>query len=231
MGAGLSINSAVNAGIQRNLNSLNIDIKNECKPKCSQIQANQEIIIVDSTVGDIRFDQECNVNAQCAIQTSVAAAVKSIQKGHQDAGAKPTLTFFGGQFSSSVNDSTEVTNNLVKEMILNQCGLDISQKQVGNLIYVESSKTGDISFDQKSNDTFSCSLKTSASISTQVDQQTSQTAKSGGLGKDSTIIFIIIAVVVAIIIVGVLASKKKGSQTTSPQRPIPPRQQALLVRP
>ncbi len=206
---GPSISAETNTDNQNNLNEINTQIKNECNPKCSEIQCSQEIIIIDSTVGDIRFNQECNVNAQCAIQSSVNSAVKSIQKGQQDAEAKKNgLNIFN--FNISTNDSTSDITNTVTEIIKNECGLDINLKQKGNLIYVQSSKTGDISFNQKSTSKFKCSLKTSASISTQVEQQTTQKAKTGGLGTDGLILLIVVIVIVLVLLFGFGRSKSKS---------------------
>lgn len=223
---GPSISSVINIDNQKNLNSLTQEIKNECKAKCSQIQCGQEIIVVDSSVGDIRFDQECNVSANCAIQTAVSGSVKAIQKGLQSAEAKTGgISVFS--VNITINDSKKDITNKVTEIIKNECGLDINQVQKDNFIYVESSKTGDISFSQKSNDTFKCALKTSASILTQVDQQTTQKAKAGGLGKDGLIILIVVVVLVALVLLGVL-SKSKSNLPSS--QSIPLKQQALLLK-
>lgn len=207
-----SSSSTANSVIQKQLNQILNESNAKCNPTCQQVQSGNTVFLVGSTVGNVTFDQTCNVDMTCTIQNSVQSAIDATQAAVQNGSASPSW-FLGVFQDNEVRNLTdqEVSNN-IKNVLNSTCGTNVDQVQTGNLVYAQNSTTGNIGFNQNSDIHAQCVLNNLATGQITTNQQASQTAKAGGLGLGAivTIVLVIVIIIVAIFLIKGLSGQKQG---------------------
>lgn len=219
---GVASSTSRNKVVQTSLNTITQQAEANCTANCTQIQSGNTVIIENSTVGDIQFIQQCEVDATCHISNTLDAAAKAIQGSLQNASAQPSWFYPGVQINSAKNNTVQEVRNDLEQKLTSACAATVTQVQTGNLIYAKNSQTGDIGFIQSADLQQSCYLDNSAKAVAATTQKADQFAQAGGIG--AGLIAIVLLVVVLIIGIAIVflflrnrnrAKKEAASQSYS----------------
>ena len=208
-----AVNTTYQEATQRTLNDITQKSSAACSANCTQIQTGNVIFLSGSNVGDILFNQECTVNAQCQITQSIEAAAEAVNQAKLAGTAKPA--FFLGllQVNTDVQISKQEIVNTIKQSMDSTCNNGATQIQSNNLIYAQNSTTGDIGFTQTTDVQSQCVLSNLAKGTATATNQADLAAQAGGfgaLGLGGILVLIIIIIIVIVVIV--VARKKKGKE-------------------
>lgn len=205
--------SATNTNIQTMYNVTQYNNELICSSSCVDRINDVYIIIENSEVGDINFDQECSSYAYCVSEYDIAY-INTIQQTNanyteQSTTKTPIPNTFGLDTSDtdiyirSFNYNLQSTYNATYINISTNCKSNVNNVQENIYITVKNSKTGDINFTQKGNSTLSCesvnSTKATEGQSLLSDSESSSIVKEDI--RISTIIILSIFIVFFIVLI------------------------------
>ena len=211
MGASLStsnatvINDAVNTTVQTASNSCNAD--------CSQAISGVDIILNNSTTGNVVFTQKCVADANCTMTNALEQTVTAYQLAQAKADAQSPILPIGIQINVSNATTTNTIRDELKQALNNQCKGNIDQNINDILVYANNSTTGDIAFIQEGSAFARCIMDNSGRMVLSMRQDGSATATSGSTF--GGLIGLIILVVIIIVIIG--AVRKANADKNSPE--------------
>jgi len=208
MGASLSTSSAdvVNNAIATTYQSST----NDCNAVCQDIISGVDIILNNTTTGNITFDQTCTADAGCSMQNAIDSTVSALQLATANATASSPILPIGFQVTVTKSSTTNDINTALTQELTNLCHADTSLTTTDVLIYATNSKTGDIGFLQNGDAHADCVMSNTAKINLSLEQKGTATATSGlDLG---ALVGLIMVVVIIIIVVGVIMKANKKNK-------------------
>lgn len=215
--------TSYNSSVQTSYNVTQYNSSIVCDSKCQNTQSDFYIVIENSKVGSITFDQQCSADATCAQQNDIQIinTLQATNKQSSEAKAEsntPVVPYVGT--FKSVDLTSEARNysimssyNAAYININMGCVSTSINTQENVFITVKDSTTGDINFTQKGNATLSCQSINSAKFTNNVTLENDQTAVAES--KDIVTLFGSFGIIILIIIIAVIASalkKKKGGE-------------------
>jgi len=171
--------SQTNVNIQNIYNSTQYNNSILCQSLCTDLINDSYILIENSTVGDINFDQECESQASCVLEYDIEY-INSIQQQNIDFSSSEKEKFAipntTGVSTSDADIYVRVFNyNLQSSYTSTSININTTCKSVVNnvqediFITIKDSTTGDINFTQKGNATLSCASVNDAKSSESVN--------------------------------------------------------------
>lgn len=214
-----------NLNIQSSYNVTEYNATLICNSKCEDLQSNIYVIIENSEVGNITFDQECNSTAECN-QTNDLQVVNSVQVANSQVAAasasnEESIFPYVGAYNDTEVTATSRNYSIMSAyngtfiMINMNCNSTSANVQENIFVVLKDSKSGDITFSQKGDASLSCQSINSAKVSNQVSLTNDQTAESEasntvvGFGLFGLIFIVIIILIIAGVAKGVSKKKKE----------------------
>lgn len=213
---GLAFSTSISTNVLNAVNETVQTAKNTCSADCNQTISGAQIVLNNTTAGNIQFTQKCTADASCYMNNALDQAVDVYQKGVAETGAAPSL-FPGIQINTTVSTNVQNIRDQLKQTLENICDGKVDQNIEDPLIYATDSTVGNIGFLQEGNAFASCVMENTGRLKLQMKQEGDATAKAGaaatGIGG---IIGIILVVVVIIIIVGIIRKNQTEAPATGP---------------
>src|ERR1019366_7663321 len=210
-----AVSSTYQQSTQNILNSITQSSSAACSANCQQIQTGNTIFLSGSTVGNITFDQQCTVNAQCQITQSIESAANAVSQAQIQGTAKPGFFLGLVQVNTNLQISKQDITNAITQTMDSTCSNGATQIQSNNLIYAQNSTTGNIGFTQSSDVISQCVLSNLAKGTASATATTDLSAQAGGfgaLGLSSILIIIVIIIIIIVVVVVVNKNKKKKGE-------------------
>lgn len=208
MGASLSVSNA--DVTNKAINTTFQTASNACNADCSQTISGVDIILNNSTTGNITFTQKCTVDASCAMTNALEQVVSAYQLATAKADAQSPILPIGFQVNlSNASTKNEITSALT-QVLDNQCKSDINQTIKTILIYATNSSTGDIGYLQEGDAKARCVMDNSARMQLSISQTGSATATSGSTF--GGLIGLIILIVIIMAVIGAVSKARKDQQ-------------------
>jgi len=163
MGANVSTNIANN--VQEVQDSLMQETNQTCQATCSNVSKGQAIEIIGSHTGNIDLSQKCVVDSSCvmsqALNTSISDILTSLskQKIDTDQAIFPNLEIDANTNSSTI---TQRTSNMITQIMTTNCQATSENIKNDQLIYIQSSVTGNINATQSGSARSQCAMNNMA---------------------------------------------------------------------
>ena len=208
---GIAVSTSVSNNVLDAVNETMQTARNTCTADCNQSISGAQIVLNNTTAGNIQFTQRCTADASCYMNNALDQAVEVYQKGATGAAAAPSL-FPGIQINTSVANNTQNIRTQLKQVLENICDGNVEQNISDPLIYATDSTVGNIGFLQEGNAYASCIMENTGRLKLQMKQEGTSTANTGAAASGiGAIIGLIIVVVVIIVIVGIIR-KNQGEK-------------------
>lgn len=176
--------SQTNVNIQNMYNSTQYNNEIICQSKCTANINNTYILIENSTVGDINFDQECTSSVFCVLENDISY-LNSLQQQSIQYSSTEVEKFAIPNTTGVDTDDADIyvrVNNYNLQSsytsttisINTTCNAIVDNVQQNIFIVIKDSTTGDINFTQKGNATSSCASVNDAKFSESVNLLSSQ---------------------------------------------------------
>lgn len=220
---GLAISTSVSTNVLNAVNETVQTAKNTCSADCNQTISGAQIVLNNTTAGNIQFTQKCTADASCYMNNALDQAVDVYQKAAADTKAAPSL-FPGIQINTSVSTNIQNIRDQLKQTLENICDGNVDQNIIDPLIYATDSTVGNIGFLQEGNAFASCVMENTGRLKLQMKQEGDATAKTGaaatGIGG---IIGLIIVVVIIVVVIGIIRKRQTDAAAVGPDgKPLGP---------
>jgi len=158
--------SQTNVNIQSMYNVTQYNNTILCNSECTNNINDVYILIENSNVGDINFDQQCNSEATCVLENDIAY-INSIQQAnsvyYSESSTKTAIPNTTGLSTDDVDIYIRSTNYNVQSTYVSNhinistlCRSTVNNVQESIYIIIKNSTTGNIDFVQKGNTVLSC---------------------------------------------------------------------------
>jgi len=209
--------SQTNVNIQNMYNSTQYNNDIICESLCTDLISDSYILIENSTVGDINFDQECQSDASCVLQYDIEY-INSMQQQNINFSSVETEKFAIPNTTGVSTDDADIyirvnNYNLQSSYTSTSISINTTCKSIVNnvqedlFITIKNSNTGDINFTQKGNASLSCSsvndAKSSESVNLINNQELQTIVKNDiqNAGYIALLFFIIISIIFGLYII------------------------------
>lgn len=171
--------SQTNVNIQNMYNSTQYNNSILCESSCTDLINDSYIIIENSTVGNINFDQECQSDASCVLEYDIEY-INSMQQQNINFSSVESEKFAIPNTTGVSTDDADIyvrvfNYNLQSSYTSTSININTTCKSVVNnvqediFITIKNSTTGDINFTQKGNASLSCASVNDAKSSESVN--------------------------------------------------------------
>jgi len=217
-----------NSSIQDSKNITQYNSEIICDVKCTDNISNIYLIIENSNVGNITFNQECETTLTCYQQNDIEI-INNIQMTNTQVSEatadNEVKTSFLGMSASYADVTSEAKNySLASSYIatyinINMACVSTSLNNISDVVVtIKDTTTGNIEFVQKGNATTSCQSINSAKVSNSVSLVNDQTAvaeSSNAVGGFSLAGLIALLIVAGILIAAIKVLGNKSTQQQS----------------
>ena len=206
----ISQSNALTQTVNNNiLNSSNA----QCISECTLYNGGNTIIIDGTTIqGNVEFNQTCNLNQQCVINSTLDTQVQSILDSLSKQTSVTTRGLFDilGSSSTQSNDVRQTLTTNISNLINSTCRSTANIVNENNFVYLNNSTVeGSLQFNQSADVLSACTLNNMSRVQVQNQLQASNEQSAKILGSTGLLIILLIIIVILIVVV-FLINKFKG---------------------
>ena len=221
---GSSINTAVNTEIQTSTNQIFQSSQNICQANCTAVNENINIVITDSTVGNINITNSCTASALCTMRSNLSAIstqqLQAVQQTEATNNGNSWFTWPGYSINTTTNYLQQTLENSYTQSISNVCAASASGLNENINVYVSGSTVAGIDIGNTVNASASCAIDNTVSASVTQSEVSSQTATStnGNVAVLIIAIIVIAIIVIAVVWLGTSSKKKQSAEEQQKQK-------------
>jgi hypothetical protein len=206
-----SLAQTVNNNILNSSNS-------QCISTCSIYNGGNTIIIDGTTIqGNIEFNQTCNLQQSCVINSTLDTQVESILDSLSKQTSVTTRGLFDilGSSSTQENDVRQSLTTNISNLINSTCQSTADITNANNFVYLNNSNVqGSLQFNQTADVVSACTLNNMSRVVAQ-NKLTASNDQSAKILGSTGLLLILLAIIAIIVIVLFVFNRKKGGGTSN----------------